>query len=137
VNKYKSFIARPRPMSRTKSHAGELSFIKDNRVDIDSGLSSMAKLIKESRVVIQFEVPCTNFLECIYVDHPTIGFLFNKTPTEPIKPYYDFFLEQGVLHWSFDSIVEHLNKVDIETWWNGLIQHPMYISFKDTFTKKV
>lgn len=136
-DKYKKIIARPRPVNRMFSHAHKLSFIHDPRVTIDSGLGAMADVIAKSRVVIQFTIPSTSFLECLYVNHPTIGLLDNDQPTDIVKPYYDFFIKQGVMHNSFESLVDHLNTVDIDTWWAALIQEPMYRQFKHDFIRQV
>jgi hypothetical protein len=135
--KYKKFMARPRPLNKMFSHAGRLSFIKDNRVFIDSGLSSMAEVTAKSKMVIQFTIPATNFFECLYVNHPTIGLLDNDQPTDNVKPYYDFFIEQGVMHLSFESLVAHLNKINIHEWWSYVIQQPMYQQFKNEFLREV
>lgn len=135
--KYGSLLARPRALNRIFSHAKNLGFIKDRRVIIDSGLGSMAGTIAKCKVVIQFTVPATNFLECLYVDHPTIGLLDNDQPTDIIKPYYDFFIEKGLLHNDFISLVNHLNKIDVDEWWKALIQEPVYIQFKHEFLRKV
>lgn len=137
AGRYKKFMARPRPNNRMFSHAGRLSFIKDSRVFIQSGLGSMAAATAKSRMVIQFTIPATNFMECLYVDHPTIGLLDNNDPTEQVKPYYEFFIQQGVMHKNFESLVEHLNKINIEEWWAALVQQPMYQQFKNEFIRKV
>jgi len=134
---YKKFLARPRPLNRLFSHAGKIAFIKDSRVTIDSGLGAMATLIAKCRVVIQFHIPATNFLECLYVDHPTIGLLDNDQPTDIVKPYYAFLKKQGVIHDSFASLVDHLNKVDIDEWWSAVTKEPMYQQFKNEFLRKV
>jgi putative transferase (TIGR04331 family) len=134
---YKKIMARPRPMNKMFSHAGRLSFITDSRVTIDSGLGSMPKIIARCRLVIQFTVPATNFMECLYVDHPTMGVLDNDQPTDIVKPYYDFLMQQGVLHDNFNSLVEHLNKIDLDEWWAALIKEPMYLQFKNEFLRKV
>ncbi len=138
-SKYKTFLARPRPISKIKSFKRKLDFINDPRVDKDTGLTNMAKVVKESKIVIQLEIPSTNFLECLYVNHPVIG-LFTNTehPSEIVKPYYDFFIKEGVLHTDFESVVRQLNKIDdINEWWGSLMKNPMYQSFKDTFCRKV
>jgi hypothetical protein len=137
TDKYKNFLARPRPLNKVFSHAHKISFIKDSRVVIDSGLSSMPEIITKCRAVIQFSVPGTNFLECIYVDHPTIGLLENDQPTDVVKPHYDFLLQVGVLHSSFESLVDHLNNNNIEEWWTSVINMDGYKDFKNTFTRKV
>ena len=97
----------------------------------------MAEITAKSRLVIQFNIPATNFMECLYVDHPTIGLLSNDQPTEIVKPYYSFFTQQGVMHENFESLVDHLNKVDIDEWWGALIKEPMYQQFKNEFLRQV
>lgn len=136
--KYRRFLARPRPLNKVFSHVHLLHFIKnDERVVIDSGLTKMPSIIAGCRLVIQMSVPATNFLECVYTDHPTIGILQNDAPTEIVKPFYKFFLEEGVLHKDFESLVDHLNNIDIEKWWANIVLHPTYQEFKYTFARKV
>lgn len=136
-NKYKKLLARPRPMNRLFSHANRIAFINDSRVTIDSGLGSVADVIGKCKLVVQFTIPATNFMECLYVDHPTMGLLDNDQPTDIVKPYYDFFMQQGVIHNNFISLVEHLNKIDLDEWWAALIKEPMYLQFKNEFLRKV
>ena len=137
-NKYKTFLARPRPTNKIRSFKHYIDFIDDPKVEKDSGLTNMTQVVKESKLVFQFEVPSTNFLECIYIDHPVIGYLTNtENPSEIVKPHYEFLLKNGVLHTSFDSLISHLNNIDVDTWWSELIAKPEYISFKNTFAKKV
>jgi len=135
--KYKKIMARPRPMNKMFSHANRLSFIDDSRVTVDSGLGSMAVAIAKSRIVIQFSVPATNFMECLYVNHPTIGLLDNNQPTDAVKPYYDFLMQHGVLHNNFASLVGHLNKINVDEWWAAIMKEPMYLQFKNEFLRKV
>ena len=137
TGKYKNLLARPRPMNRLFSHANRIAFIKDSRVTIDSGLGSVAEVIGKCKLVVQFTIPATNFMECLYVDHPTIGLLDNDQPTDIIKPYYDFLMQQGVIHNNFESLVGHLNKIDLDEWWAALIKEPMYLQFKNEFLRKV
>jgi hypothetical protein len=133
--KYANLLARPRPLNKLRSHARKLSFINDKRVSIDSGLTSMAEVTSRCKLVVQFTVPSTNFLECFYVDHPTIGILANDQPTDAVRPYYDFLLKRGVLHREFASLVRHLNTVDIDQWWTETVHHPVYREFKNTFLR--
>jgi putative transferase (TIGR04331 family) len=137
TDKYKSLLARPRPMNRIFSHAKRLSFIKDSRVTIDSGLGKMAETMGKCKLVIQFTIPATNFMECLYVDHPTIGLLDNDQPTGIIKPYYNFLMQQGVIHKDFISLVDHLNHIKVDEWWASVIKEPMYMQFKNEFLRKV
>lgn len=132
----KKILARPRPMNKLFSHAKALSFIQDERVKIDSGLTNMAEIVSKSKLVIQFTVPGTNFMECLYVDHPTLGLLENDQPTDAVKPYYDFLLQQGVLHQDYVSLVSHINKVNINEWWASVIKEPTYQKFKNEFMRK-
>lgn len=133
----KKILARPRPMNKVFSHAKTLSFIQDERVKIDSGLTNMAEIVNKSKLVIQFTVPGTNFMECLYVDHPTLGLLENDQPTDAVRPYYDFLFQQGVLHQDHVSLVSHINKVNIPEWWASVIKEPMYQQFKNEFLRKV
>lgn len=137
TGKYKNLLARPRPSGRFFSQSSVLSFINDSRVTINSGRGYMAEVMCKCRLVIQFSVPATNFMECLYVDHPTMGLLDNDQPTAIVKPYYDFLLQQGVLHKDFVSLVKHLNSIDLDTWWNALLKEPMYQQFKNEFLRKV
>jgi putative transferase (TIGR04331 family) len=135
--KYNSILARPRAINKLNSHSHLLHFIKDSRVTIDTGLTDMALLTRQCELVIQMMVPGTNFLECIYVNHPVMGILVNEQPTDMVKPYYDFFVNNGVLHYNFDTLIQHLNNIDIQQWWQHLIQQPMYLDFKNTFARQV
>jgi hypothetical protein len=132
--KYNSITVRPNPPHKKHSHASELSFIRDKEIIVSSGLEPVAKEVSESIAVIQMNVPGTNFLECIYTDHPTIGLLRNDQPTKIIEPFYDFFLKTGVLHLTVESLVEQLNRIDIDTWWHEIISKPEYLTFKNRFT---
>jgi len=135
--RYNKILARPRALNKVFSHKSELSFITDDRVDKTTGLSHMAEDMTRCKVILQMVVPATNFLECIYTDHITVGLLQNDQPTDLIKPYYDFFLEKGVLHEDVESLVAHLNRIDPEKWWASVIADPIYQSYKETYTRKV
>lgn len=136
--KYSKILARPRRSNKLHSHASQLHFISDVAgVEISSGLVPMMKEMRMCGAVVQINVPSTNFLECLYVDHPTIGILDNDQPTDIVKPYYEFFKENGVLHDDVESLVAHLNSIDLDEWWEQLINEDMYRSYKETFTSKV
>ncbi len=137
AGKYKNLLARPRPMNRLFSHANRIAFIKDSRVTIDSGLGSIAEAIGKCKLVVQFTIPATNFMECLYVGHPTMGLLDNDQPTDIVKPYYDFLRQHGVIHNNFVSLVEHLNTINVDEWWASLIKEPMYLQFKNEFLRQV
>lgn len=129
--KYSQILARPRPGK--SNPAKDLMFIEQKNVIKDSGRSDLIPLIKKSVIVIQLSCPATNFLECLYVDHPTIGILNNEQPTPIIKPYYDFLLQAGVLHEDTRSLVTHLNTVDVREWWGAVVRRPEYKQFKKLF----
>jgi len=135
TDRYRKILARPRRSNKLHSHASQLSFISDDRVKVTSGLQPMMKEMAESKLVLQVNVPCTNFLECIYVDHPTIGTLRNDQPTDIVKPYYDFFISNGVLHTDLNSLIDHLNRIEINEWWSDIINSDMYKSFKYKFAR--
>jgi len=131
---FTKLIARPRPLHKKHGHQSELDFIDNGNVEVSTGLTPVAKEVSESRLVLQMNVPGTNFLECIYVDHPVTGILTNSDPTDLIKPYYTYFLEKGVLHKTSESLVHFLNTTDLDSWWSELQQERVYQQFKKTFT---
>jgi putative transferase (TIGR04331 family) len=134
--KYPVVYARPRPTSMFNRKAS-LYFIRKDVKKIDAGYQKISKLISKSKLVVQVTYPSTNMLECLYVDHPAVALLENFQPSKIVKPYYDFFLENGVFHSTIESMVKHLNSVAIDKWWAEIIQHPTYISFKNEFIRKV
>lgn len=136
-SKYPKLLARPRRSNKLHSHASQLRFIDDRRVDISTGLQPMMKEMTQCKLILQINVPSTNFLECLYVDHPTIGILRNDQPTDIVKPFYKFFLREGVLHENVESLVAHLNKIDIDDWWGSVMKKPEYNTYKKTFARKV
>lgn len=133
---YPVIFARPRPTSKF-NRKSSLNFIKKNVDKIDSGYVNISKLISNSRLVIQMTYPSTNMLECFYVDHPCIALFNNDTPSKIVKPYYEFLLKEGILHYSVESLVKHLNNIDLFTWWQSIITQPTYIAFKNEFLRKV
>ncbi len=135
--KYKRLLARPRPTIKIPFISNKIGFNIAKDISIDAAKKPMYEVLAKSRLVIQFTIPSTNFFECLYVNHPTIGILSNDNPTDIVKPYYDFFLQIGVLHNDFDSLVNHLNKVNVDEWWKEVTGHPVYKEFKDKFLKAV
>ena len=135
--KFPEILGRPRPMHKKHSHEKELSFISCENIDIGGGLEPIERQVSRSKVVVQISVPSTNFLECIYVDHPVTGILNNTDPTEVIKPFYSYFLEKGVLHEDVQSLVRFLNTTDLETWWSEITGSEIYNQFKQNFTGNV
>jgi hypothetical protein len=133
--RYSSLLARPQPSNNRHSHASELEFITDNRVEVSTALTSIQEDMSKCRAVVQMNVPATNMLECVYVGMPVFGILNNENPTELIKPYYDFLLKQGVLHETAESLATHLNRIEITDWWAELEKHPTFKAFRYTFAR--
>lgn len=136
-NKFSNIIARPRPYRKLGDVTHQINFINNENVGIDSGKSDIAKLIKDSEIVVHFALPSTTFLECLYVDHPIITIYNNTRPTELVKPFYKFFFEKKILHEDVDSLVNHLNEVNVKEWWQEIIKEPMFQEFKNTFARRV
>lgn len=128
-------VARPHPFKKWENQGKRLSFINDSRVKIDAGRIPIQKYVAESRIVVMFMHPTTNFLECLFVDHPIMAMLTNDNPTEIVAPFYQFFLEQGVFHHDMRSLGKKLNEVDIESWWNGITASKEYQEFKYLFAR--
>ncbi len=136
-SKYKKLIARPRPSSKLPFVSHKIGFPVSKEITIDSAKKGIVDTIVKTRLVIQFTVPSTNFTECLYVNHPTIGLLNNDNPTDVVKPFYDFFLKVGVLHHDFNSLIAHLNKIDLDAWWSDVCATEEYKEFKNTFLRAV
>jgi hypothetical protein len=134
---YKKVLARPQPANKVFNQKSQLAFISSNRVLKSTGLTHMAEDMSRCRMVLQMRVPSTNFLECIYTNHPTVGILGTDDYTDIVKPYYSFFLEHGVLHYNLESLVRHLNSISIEDWWRTVQQHEMYNDYRNLFTRAV
>jgi hypothetical protein len=130
-------LLRPRGKSKKIDSSKDLVVMNPpNNCKIDKGMMPLAKLVKQSKLVIHWEVPATNFLECIYIDKPVIGIIQNIDPTEIIIPHYNNLKRLNILHDEVYSMVDHLNSVDINEWWAKVKIDPDYILFKKTFANK-
>ncbi|NGP78150.1 hypothetical protein G3570_16020 [Balneolaceae bacterium YR4-1] len=136
--KYPDIILRPRGYTRKMNNSGQLRYLnKPERISIDRGMRPIHELVKASRVMVHLNIPSTNFLECVYVNHPVVAICNVDNPTEIVKPYYRFFKEMHVFHDNMESLVEHLNSVDLGSWWEKVTGYPMYKEFKHKFARKV
>lgn len=135
-NKYNKIIARPHPFKKWENQGRKLSFITDTRVSIDSARKDIAKVVSKTKLAIMFQHPTTNFLECHYVGHPIMSILSNDNPSDIIRPYYAFFIENGVFHPNMKSLVKFLNSIDVEEWWADLTKKEMYKEYKNKFVKE-
>ncbi len=131
-DKYKTICLRPRPVSKL-NRKGELVFFKDKDVYIDSGYIKLVNLIAVSKVVVQFTYPSTNLFECLSVNHPVVALLENDRPSDIVKHHYEYLLSVGVFHLDIQSLVAHLNTVNVPEWWAGIISSEEYIAFKREF----
>jgi putative transferase (TIGR04331 family) len=131
-NKYKKLCVRPRPTQKL-NRTEDFDYLKNEVTNIDHGFQPIVNLISKSRLVLQFTYPSTNMMECFYVNQPCVALLENDSPSEIIKPYYDFFITNGVFHLTMDTLVEHLNKIDLNIWWEEIINNSVYLDFKKQF----
>lgn len=134
--KYPNVVLRPRPTKKFYFNIGREKFISRKNKNISAKLSNttIVRAIANSILTIHLSSPSTTFLECIYVDHPIMAVFHNNRPTEIVMPYYEFFFDKKVYHENIDSLVEHLNEINIAEWWNEVISHPVYKEFKNKFT---
>jgi hypothetical protein len=134
---YPGILVRPQPSSTLTGQSEILqSLFSDTRAVLSSGTSSMPAETASARCVVQLSVPATNFLECIYMDHPTMGILNNDQPTDLVQPWYRFLEQKGVLYSDGDSLAYGLNHMDIEEWWSDLVSTDGYREFKSKFARK-
>jgi putative transferase (TIGR04331 family) len=124
-------VARPRPSAKLNRRAS-LSFLPDSVV-VDSGFSSMIDLIATSNLVIQISLPSTNFLECLSIDQPVIGLLDNDDPSDAVKSHYEFLISVGIIHKDIHTLIDHVNNIDLNEWWKGILLMKGYKKFKTEF----
>jgi putative transferase (TIGR04331 family) len=133
----KKLLLRPRGKSKKLDSSKDLLMMNPpSNSEIDKGMAPLAQLVAMSKLVIHWEVPATNFLECIYIDKPVVGIIQNIDPTEFVMPHYNNLKRLGILHDDVFSLVHHLNNCDWNKWWEEVIVNPHYLLFKNTFTKK-
>lgn len=134
--KFPKIVLRPRGASRKVSSRSNLDFLRQEiSADVDQGKKDLSELCSRSNIVLHLEHPSTNFLECIFVNQPVIALLTNQKPTKLVLPHYEFFLEYGVMHPNIESLVKHLNEVDIDEWWKKVIAHEKCSQFKLLFAR--
>lgn len=104
---------RPVGKANPKKYHLDLNF---SNASISMPGNSVQEDIKDARMVVQFKIPATNFLECLYVDKPCIGINMNDNPTEYEKLFYNDLIELGVLHNSFEEMKNFINEIDLEDW---------------------
>ncbi|EIM77244.1 hypothetical protein A3SI_06644 [Nitritalea halalkaliphila LW7] len=133
-NKYPVIAARPRPFSRLFSNQKEVEFLKRYAYfTICSDLEPITQNIAESELIFQISVPATNFLECLAVKKPVVGILSNDQETEIVKPFYAFCKEKKILHDSLESVLAHINHLDVSSWWQEVVSDPRYHEFEKRF----
>jgi len=76
-------------------------------------------------------------MEYIFMKYATAGILNSDEYTDIIKPYYNFFLERGVLHYNLESLLKHLNRISIEDWWETVTHHEKFHDYRNSFTRAV
>ena len=135
--KYQKILVRPRPTNKLFSSKNKLNFLQDSRISFSTGLKPMYNDMAKSKLTLQMYIPSTNFLECLYVQYPTVGLLDNDQPTQIVKLFYNWLIEKRVLHISIRSLVSHLNKVDVNEWWQDVINDPEYAKYKNQFFKGI
>ncbi len=135
-NRYPRVLFRPRATSKILRIASYPTVFKRvKRREVDRGSDSIARLCARSSIVVHWTMPSTNFLECVFVDHPIVAVDTNQFPTEAFKPFQEFFREVGVFHSSPESLVRFLNETEIQTWWSRVSSNEVYLKFKDQFAR--
>ena len=135
-DQYPKIMLRPRGSTRLLSAKKSLRFLKGFASgQIGSGKEDMAQLCAKARLVIHWSHPSTNLLECIFVDQPVVAVQLNSTPTDIVKPHYRFLKEVGILHDDPSSLVNHISRIDVESWWSSIICREEYQLFKRTFAR--
>lgn len=132
---YSNIYVRPRPTSRHRSFRKKLDFLSGDFIR-GSGKNPIHEDIANSQLVFQPHHPTTNFLECVFVDHPVVVLIEdNFEITSIAQPFYEAFFKMNVFHREMKSLTDHLNSIDLHLWWKEVIASPDYQNFKNTFAR--
>lgn len=135
-NKYPKIIARPRKGHKYENAKNNLRFLNTYNFQFHSGnRAETPSVIKQSKVVILLHYPSTFAFECMAVDHPIICIEENRDVSEMAMPFYDGMYELNIFHRNIESVVEFMNKTDINEWWNETVVDIRYINFKNNFLR--
>ena len=131
-SKYPRIKIRYRPGGKADSDRYHLSI---DRPDITMGNidNSIQQEMKNSRLIVQFRLPAGNFLECLYLDKPTVGIDMNDNPTDYVKPFYKDLKDLGVMHDTYDEMTNFINEINIEDWHQEVVKNEKYKNFVNHF----
>jgi hypothetical protein len=134
-DKYPQIAIRPRPYSRKLGILNRRIDQKElkipNDVTLTSGMGNPAGDVVLAELVVHWFMPSTNFLECIYVNHPVVVLQEGYEPTNVFKPIYEELNELGILHYTLDSMLEFLNSMDdVNSWWSATVNSEKYKAIK-------
>jgi hypothetical protein len=87
----------------------------------------------KAKLVVQTWLPATIFLECIYVKQPVVALNTNIYPSKLFLKFLPHLERLGVIHENYVSLVDHLNSIDIEDWWSGVLADELFIEFGETY----
>lgn len=135
-NKYPDIIARPRKEHRKENAISNLMFLNPYNFHFHSGDRSDTPLVvKQSKVVILLFYPSTFAFECMAVNHPILCVVENREVEDNAVPFYTGMYELGIFHPNIESVVDFMNKTEIEQWWKETLIDKRYIDFKHNFVR--
>ena len=95
---------------------------KFSNLNIDSGLSKLDDLIKNTRIFIS-TYNATTYLESLYLNIPTVIFWDSRywELRESAKPYFEALKDVGIFHDTPESAATHINKIwnKVDIWWES------------------
>lgn len=134
--KYGNVVLRPRlTTTRLVSSPNEFAFLKVEKdsVSIDDGKGPLAILAAKSKVIVHLQLPSTNFLEAVYCMQPVLGVNTNYSPSQAVASYYEDLTNLKVIHPNIQSLVNHLNAVQINEWWDRVLRDDRFTEFGNNF----
>jgi hypothetical protein len=136
-DKYVNILARPRKESKNSNDINNLMFLKKYNITFDQGHRHEAPLIiKQSKIVILLNYPSTFAFECMSVNHPILCIVENHELTSIAEPHYINMYDLQIFHKNIESIINFLNNVEINIWWNAIVLDERYLNFKNTFMQR-
>lgn len=110
----------------------------DTTIKIDTGSSSISKLIAQSRLIIH-SYDSTGILETLSQNIPTLAFWQNDFDhlRDSAKPYYQLLVNAGIVHLTAESAAAKVNEVwdDVTSWWMQLSVQEARKQFCDRYAR--
>jgi putative transferase (TIGR04331 family) len=135
-NILENIIVRPRPISRHIDNSSEAKKLGvPEIIKVDNGKIKMVEAASKAKLVIITSLPATNLLECIRVNQPVVALNFSQLSfNEEYKNHISNLKELEIIYDDVESLLNFINNLDVNEWWEKVIVDKKYLSFKENYT---